>query len=87
MDRHAARCEIKAGGNRFRNSYISYRVAQTSDPKKVALEAGNSEEVIMEDLELTTPEEAEKWFGIEPTPKQLKQIETYVAKLKRPIGN
>lgn len=30
MDRHANRSGIKAGGNRFRNSYISYRVAQTS---------------------------------------------------------
>ena len=87
MDRHAARCGIKAGGNRFRNSYISYRVAQTSDPNKVALEAGNSAEVIMEDyLELTTLEEAEKWFNIEPMPKQLKQITAYVAKLARTCG-
>ncbi|MGN6554224.1 MAG: hypothetical protein ACTHLW_10940 [Verrucomicrobiota bacterium] len=87
MDRHAARCGIKAGGNRFRNSYISYRVAQASDPEKVALEAGNSAKVIMEDyLELTTPEEAEKWFSIEPTPKQLKQAAAYVARLKRPVG-
>ena len=87
MDRHAARSGIKAGGNRFRNSYISYRVAQTSDPDKVALEAGNSAAVIAEDyLELTTPEEAQKWFGIEPTDKQLKQIAAYVAKLKRPVG-
>jgi integrase len=87
MDRHAERCGIKAGGNRFRNSYISYRVAQTSDPDKVALEAGNSAAVIAEDyLELTTPEEALKWFSVEPTPKQIKQISKYVAKLKRPIG-
>lgn len=41
----------------------------------------------MEDyLELTTPEDAEKWFGIEPTPKQLKQIAAWVGKLMRPIG-
>lgn len=83
MDRHADRCGIKAGGNRFRNSYISYRVAQTNDAGKVALEAGNSAAVIMEDyLELTTPEEAEKWFNVEPTAKQLKQIDAYVAKLR-----
>jgi hypothetical protein len=51
------------------------------------LEAGNSAAVIAEDyLELTTPEEALKWFNIEPTDKQLKQISAYVAKLKRPIG-
>ena len=87
MDRHAARCGIKAGGNRFRNSYISYRVAQTSDPDKVALEAGNSAAVIAEDyLELTTPEEALKWFSIEPSDQHQKQISAYVANLKRPIG-
>jgi hypothetical protein len=33
-------------------------------------------------LELTTPEEEEKWFSIEPTLKQLKQITAYVTKLK-----
>ena len=88
MERHASRCGIKAGGNRFRNSYISYRVAQTGDAQKVSLEAGNSPSVIMEDyLELTTPEEARKWFGIEPVDTQLDQIANYVTKLKRPIGD
>ena len=48
-NRFATKRQIKAGANRFRNSYISYRVAQTSDPNKVALETGNSAAVIMED--------------------------------------
>ena len=83
-DRFAATREIKAGENRFRNSYISYRVAQTSDPAKVALETGNSAEVIMEDyLELTTPEEAARWFKVAPSAQQMKAITTYAAQLKR----
>jgi integrase len=84
MERHATRLGIESGGNRFRNSYISYRVAQTGDAQKVSLEAGNSPGVILEDyLELTTPEEAQKWFGIEPTADQLQAIAAYVSKLKR----
>jgi integrase len=83
-DRFAAKRSIKAGANRFRNSYISYRVAQTSDPKKTALETGNSAEVIMEDyLELTTSEDAARWFKITPSANRLEALAKHANKLKR----
>ncbi|MGA2175097.1 MAG: hypothetical protein ABSH38_08970 [Verrucomicrobiota bacterium] len=83
-DRFAKKRNIPAGANRFRNSYISYRVAQTSDSKKVALETGNSEEVIMEDyLELTTPEDAARWFKTSPSVKRIAALTVYASKLKR----
>jgi hypothetical protein len=66
---------IQGGANRFRNSYISYRVAQTGDTSKVSRETGNSPEVIEEDyLELATEEDAEKWFKIRPSPKRLAEL-------------
>lgn len=65
--RHGNSVGIGTGKNKFRNSYISYRVAETADPKTVAFESGNSEEVIRRDyLEVATPEEAVKWFSIYP---------------------
>jgi integrase len=83
-ERYANRRHIKAGGNRFRNSYISYRVAQTSDAQKVSLETGNSAAVILEDyLELTTPEDAERWFSVNPSAKRVKDLATYASKLKK----
>ena len=83
-DRFAGKRDIKAGANRFRNSYISYRVAQTSDPQKTSLETGNSVKVIMEDyLELTTPEEAARWFKLTPSEKRLEALAKYANKLKR----
>ncbi len=53
--------------NALRHSFISYRVAQTQDVAKVALEAGNSPRVVFSNYrELVRPADAEKWFGIEP---------------------
>ncbi|MFO1500077.1 MAG: site-specific integrase [Verrucomicrobiota bacterium] len=66
--RHGKSVGVKTGKNKFRNSYISYRVAETNDPKTVAFESGNSEETIKRDyLEVTTPEEAKEWFSIFPS--------------------
>jgi integrase len=74
-DRVAKKMGIRAGANRFRNSYTSYRVAQTGDTSKVSRETGNSPEVIEEDyLELATEEDAEKWFKIRPSPKRLAEL-------------
>jgi integrase len=82
-DRFAGKLGIRAGSNRFRNSYISYRVAQTSDPEKTALETGNSAKVIMEDyLELATEEDAARWFKIDPSDKRLKALVAHANKLK-----
>jgi len=63
----AQKLGIAAGGNKFRHSYISYRTAQTSNLGKVALESGNSVNIIQESyLELVTEAEAKEWFSIGP---------------------
>jgi hypothetical protein len=57
---------IKDKRNALRHSYISYRVASVQDVNKVALEAGNSPEVIFRNYrELVSPEEAEVWNCIQ----------------------
>lgn len=67
FDRHGKRQGIDVGANKFRNSYISYRVALTHDVAKVALESGNSPRVIQREyLELATEEEGKKWFAVVP---------------------
>lgn len=51
--------------NAFRNSYISYRLAQTKDINLVAYESGNSPEMIRKYyLDLATPEQAAAWFSL-----------------------
>jgi integrase len=53
--------------NALRHSFISYRMAETSDAAKVSLEAGNSPQMIFSNYrELVTPEEAKRWFSIVP---------------------
>lgn len=55
--------ELKANG--FRHSYISYRLAAIHDTARVALEAGNSPQVIFQHYrELVTPEDAARWFAV-----------------------
>jgi len=49
----------------LRHSFISYRIAIVKSADQVALEAGNSPPIIFKHYrELTTEEEAEKWFSI-----------------------
>jgi integrase len=51
--------------NGLRHSYISYRLAILHDTARVALEAGNSPEVIFAHYrELVTPETANRWFEV-----------------------
>ena len=81
-DKAARKLGIRAGANRFRNSFISYRVAQTGDIKKTAKESGNSERDIEDNyLELATEEEAAAWFSIEPSPERLKELHALAAEL------
>ncbi|HXA44638.1 MAG TPA: tyrosine-type recombinase/integrase [Candidatus Angelobacter sp.] len=55
--------------NALRHSFISYRVAETQDVAKVALEAGNSPQIIFQHYrELVQPKEAKAWFVIKPAP-------------------
>jgi integrase len=67
---HAARtlCEgFTWAKNGLRHSFISYRLAILHDTARVALEAGNSPEVIFGHYrELVTPEAATAWFAVRP---------------------
>ena len=54
--------------NGFRHSYISYRVAQINDTARVALECGNSPEIIFQHYrEIVGPDEAAAWFATIPS--------------------
>jgi integrase len=53
--------------NGLRHSFISYRLAVLHDTARVALEAGNSPEVIFGHYrELVTPDAAKTWFDVKP---------------------
>jgi len=61
------RLGMKWPRNGLRDSFISYRLAATQNIAQVALEAGTSPGMIHRHyLELATPAEASKWFGIRP---------------------
>jgi integrase len=63
----AARAKIKWKQNALRHSFISYRLAEIQDVNRVALEAGNSPQMIFRCYrELATPEQARTWFAIAP---------------------
>jgi integrase len=63
----AARAKVAWKHNALRHSFISYRLADVQDMAKVALEAGNSPQMIFESYrELVTPAEAKAWFAICP---------------------
>ena len=67
FDRFGRNHEIHVGANKFRNSYITYRVAVTHDIQRVALESGNSPQVIQREyLELATENDGKRWFNIFP---------------------
>jgi integrase len=56
--------------NALRHSFISYRVAQTQNVAQVALEAGNSPQMIFQHYrELVQPDAAKEWFAIAPNKK------------------
>jgi len=53
--------------NALRHSFISYRVAETGDVNRTALEAGNTAPMIFSHYrELVTPQEAKAWFAVKP---------------------
>ena len=63
----ARKLGIKWPHNGLRHSYISYRIAEVKDAARVALEAGNSPEIIFKHYrELVTENEAKQWFSITP---------------------
>jgi integrase len=67
FNRALADASVKLQDNGFRHSYITYRVAHINDTARVALECGNSPEVIFAHYrELVAPEEAAAWFATLP---------------------
>jgi integrase len=63
----AAQAGITWKPNILRHSFISYRLAEIQDVNRVALEAGNSPQMIFRHYrELATPEQARTWFSIVP---------------------
>ena len=68
LSRTAQAAKIKLKRNALRHSFISYRLAEIQDVNRVALEAGNSPQMIFRHYrELATPEQARRWFAIAPT--------------------
>jgi integrase len=67
---HVARAVgVSWKANVLRHSFISYRLAEIQDVNRVALEAGNSPQMIFRHYrELATPEQARTWFAIRPLP-------------------
>ena len=65
--RIAAQAGVRWKPNVLRHSFISYRLAEIQDVNRVALEAGNSPQMIFRHYrELATPEQARTWFSIAP---------------------
>lgn len=53
--------------NALRHSFISYRLAEVQDVAKVALEAGNSPQIVFSNYrELVRPAAAAAWFAVRP---------------------
>jgi len=58
---------VKWKRNGLRHSYVSYRVAEIANIGQVALESGNSPQVIQADyLKVVTQKLAQRWFSIYP---------------------
>jgi hypothetical protein len=67
MIRAARNAETPWKHNALRHSFTSYRLAEIQDVNRVALEAGNSPQMIFRHYrELATPEQARTWFSIAP---------------------
>jgi hypothetical protein len=69
--------------NVLRHSFITYRIAIVKSADQVALEAGNSPDIIFKHYrELATEEEADKWFGILPKEGQWQNTFEYDRKTR-----
>jgi integrase len=67
MIRAARKAGMTWKHNALRHSFISYRLAEIQDVNRVALEAGNSPQMIFRHYrELATPEQAKTWVAIAP---------------------
>ena len=63
----APKAKLEWKSNALRHSFISYRVASIKNVAQVALEAGNSPQMIFSNYrELVTEQDAVKWFSLSP---------------------
>lgn len=70
FERAAVKAKVAWKRNGFRHSYISYRVAVLKDVPAVALECGNSPQVIFSNYRaLATEDEGKAWFAVMPPEK------------------
>lgn len=71
------------GKNAMRASCVSYRLAETQDLQRTALEAGHTPDVLRSKYQqLTTPDEAARWFAVDPETPEAKVI-SFRPKVKR----
>jgi integrase len=71
----AAEASLSWKANALRHSFISYRLAKLKDIAAVALEAGNSANMIFRHYrELATETEAAEWFGLVPTTSEAANV-------------
>jgi integrase len=72
----ASKAGLTLKDNALRHSFVSYRVAATKNVSQVALEAGNSQQIIDSNYrELVTEADAHAWFSINRIPKKPKTNE------------
>jgi integrase len=70
-----AKKHVKWPSNALRHSFATYRLAMTNDAAKVALEMGNSPQMLFRDYrELADEHDAKAWFAIAPEKKQDRKI-------------
>jgi integrase len=70
----ATKAEVPWKSNALRHSFVSYRVAGIKNVPQVALECGNSPQIIDSNYrELVTEQDAEKWFSILPPRRAAKR--------------
>lgn len=73
-----AKAGIALKRNTFRNSYISYRLAQPTASGIVADEAGTSRRMIEQNYKaLATKSQAAQWFSIEPSESKLVELKKF----------
>lgn len=82
VKREFAKAGVVLKRNTFRNSFISYRLAQPTHSGIVADEAGTSKRMIDANYkELATKKEAKRWFSISPDAATLRRLIAYARSL------
>lgn len=85
LQREAAKAAgVEWKHNALRHSFISYRVADIKNVDRVALEAGNSPDIIFQHYrELVAEVTAKEWFGVTPALVEAEKKELLTEGAKR----